>query len=171
MANINRTEIPLNKTKIALLLLGAIAFTALGLWFLLLQKNVLIYRVSGVIVVLVFGFAASILARQLQDNTPGLIIDETGISDNSSAVAAGQILWRDIKDVFVVEEGGHKFIMLEVRNPEKYIERQTHYLQKKAMQYNLKTYGSPLSITTDGLKYPFEKLYALIKANFEQQTV
>lgn len=149
-------------------MLGSVAFTVIGLWLLLMQNSLLIYRVIGVVNILFFGFMASIVARKLQDDTPGLIIDEVGIDDNSSGVAVGLILWRDIKDVFVVEIANQKFIMVEVYNPEYYIERQTHYLQKKAMEYNLKTYGSPLSITTNGLKCTFDKLYKLIKIKLEE---
>ena len=169
MAQINRTEIPLSKIKLTLLLLAAIIFTALGLWILLMDGAAQVYKVAGVISILFFGFAASILARKLQDNTPGLIIDNSGIMDNTNALATGLIIWRDIKDVFVVEEGRQKFIMVEVYNPEKYIERQHHYLQKKAMQYNLKMYGSPVSITVSGLKCTFEKLYKLIRTNLDDQ--
>jgi len=169
MAHINRTEIPLSKTKLMLLLLLTVAFTAIGLWFLLMQNGVQMYKIAGVIAILVFGFALSIIARKLQDNTPGLVIDDSGIMDNSNALAAGLIIWRDIKNVFVVEIGSQKFIMVEVYNPDKYIDRQHHYLQKKAMQYNLKTYGSPVSITGNGLKCTFDNLYKLIRTNLEHQ--
>ncbi len=82
MAKISRTEIPLSKTKLTFLLLGSIVFTALGLWLLLMQNRVVVYHVFGVVAILFFGFTASIIARRLQDNTPGLIIDEMGIMDN-----------------------------------------------------------------------------------------
>lgn len=167
MANLNRTEIPLSKTRMVLVLAFSLVATALGIWLLLLQNELQILRIIGVMIVMFFGFTASILVRKLRDDIPGMIIDEVGINDNSSAVAAGMILWRDVKDVFVVETGSQKFIMIEVHEPEKYIERQTHYLQKKAMEHNLKTYGSPLSITAQGLKYNFDKLYTLIRTNME----
>ncbi|MEO6522846.1 MAG: STM3941 family protein [Mucilaginibacter sp.] len=169
MAHINHTEIQLKKAKLILLLLSAVIFTAIGLWFLLMQNDVQIYKILGVISILFFGFVASVIARKLQDDTPGLIIDDSGIMDNSNAFATGLIIWRDIKSVFVVEIGRQKFIMVEVYNPEEYIERQHHYLQKKAMQYNLKTYGSPVSITGNGLKCTFDNLYKLIRTNLENQ--
>jgi hypothetical protein len=176
MAKTDRVEIMLSKTKLVGLLMGSLVFVALGFWFVLRPPHALyqdmfyrsVLKCIGVISVLIFGFAASIIARRLQYNTPGLIIDDFGITDNSSPLAAGLILWCDIKDISVVENGRHKSIMVEVYNPAKYIDRQYHFLQKKAMQYNLKMYNSPVSITASGLKCNFEQLYSLIKSNLEK---
>jgi hypothetical protein len=176
MTKINRVEIMLSKTKLVWLLLGSVVFAIAGFWVVLhtpvphypetFSRSAI--KCIGVIAVLFFGFTASVIARKLQDNMPGLIIDEIGITDNSNPLAAGLILWRDVKDISVVEIGRQKLIMIEVYNPEKYIDRQNHFLQKKAMLYNLKMYNSPLSITANGLKCTFDELYVLIKNNLEK---
>jgi len=140
MTKIDRIEILPDKTKLIVLLLASIAFVAIGFWIVLhippQHGRNTFYLSAGkciaVITVLFFGFTASIIARKLQEKTPGLIIDEAGIIDNSSTVAAGLILWQDIKDISVVEIGRQQLIMIEVYNPGKYIDRQTHILQKKS---------------------------------------
>lgn len=171
MPSIKRVEIPLSKSKLSLLLLGSIVFIATGVWLVMAAPvthyPVIFCRALGIVCVLFFGVIALSIASKLQDNSRGLIIDEDGITDNSSAVSGGLIVWRDIEDISVIEIGRQKLIILEVRNPEKYIERQTHFLQKKAMQSNLKMYNSPLSISANGLKCDFEDLYRLIKDNLE----
>lgn len=136
MPYITRTEVALSKTKLSLSLLGCVAFVAIGIWLFSAAPSIAAYPIIfcqalGIISIVFFGFIGVFIARKLQDNKPGLIIDEEGITDNSSAVAGGSIVWRDIKDIYVIEIGRQKLMMIEVVNPEKYIERQAHYLTKK----------------------------------------
>jgi hypothetical protein len=51
---------------------------------------------AGCIAIVFFGFVGFLLLKKLIDNTPGLIISENGITDNSSGVPAGFIPWSDI---------------------------------------------------------------------------
>ena len=94
-----RIEIQLSKTKLLLLLLGALTFVGLGLWFVIApptnhhyirysQTTILIFSYASIIF---FGLCALIAVRKLADNRPGLIIDDLGLSDNSSGVSGGQI--------------------------------------------------------------------------------
>ena len=99
----------------------------------------------------------------MPDNKPGLIIDQTGLTDNSSGVSAGQILWSDIEDISVLEIHRQKIIMLQVRNPQDYIDKQTSGFKRKMMQMNYKMYGTPLSITSNGLKVSFDELLSTLK--------
>jgi hypothetical protein len=165
-----RIEIALSKKKIFLMLLGALAFVAIGLWFVISPPtisnsywgNPTKIAIAGYASILFFGLCAFFLIKKLPDNKPGLIIDQTGLSDNSSAVSAGQILWTDIENISVIEIHRQKLIMLHVTNPQDYIDKQTSAFKRKMMQLNFKMYGTPLSITSNGLKISFDQLLSIL---------
>jgi hypothetical protein len=58
-----------------------------------------------------------LLCSQTSRHEPGLVIDNTGLFDNSGALSAGQILWEDIENISVLEMHKQKLLMLRVKNP------------------------------------------------------
>jgi len=163
-------EIELSKKKLILMLVGSIAFVLLGLWLFIeadnlsgwRAKNPTYTRIIAIAAVLFFGACTVFIFRKLFDNKPGLIIDNVGLTDNSSGVSAGQILWSDIKSIKVIEIHRQKIIMLKVKNPQDYIDRQTSGLKRKMMQMNLNMYGTPLSITSNSLQIKFDQLLKIL---------
>jgi hypothetical protein len=161
-----RIEIPLSKSKIVLMLVGALAFVAVGFWFVIAPPvienlhwaNPTKIAVVGYATILFFGLCAFYLIRKLPDNKAGLVIDDIGLVDNSSGLAAGQILWSDIENISVIEIHRQKLIMLHVKNPHDYIDRQTSLFRRKGMEMNNRMYGTPLSMTANGLKTSFDNL-------------
>jgi len=167
-------EIPLNKKRMTLMLLGSLAFVAMGCWFIVrppaienaILANPVVIRVTGFLSVLFFGLCAVTLVRKLPDSRPGLIINDQGITDNSSGVSAGLVLWEDVLEIKMTAVYKNKFIMIMVRNPEEYINRQTNLIKRKAMVLNHSSYGSPISISANGLNTNFEELYGIIRQQF-----
>lgn len=165
-----RIEIVLSKSKIVLMLLGALTFVAIGMWFVVSPPIIensywggaTKIAVVGYASIIFFGLCAFFFIRKLQDNKPGLIIDDTGLVDNSSGLSAGHILWSDIENVSVIEIYRQKLIMLQVKNPRQYIDRQASLLKRKSMELNNKMYGTPLSITSNGLKTTFDNLLTIL---------
>ncbi len=169
-----KIEIKLSKIKILLALLGSLTFVGLGLWLVINPPTTSHYHhyspttilLAGYASIIFFGLCAFFFIRKLPDNRPGLIIDYLGLSDNSSGVAGGQILWSDIINISVLKIQRQKFIMLQVKNPEEYINRQTNAFKRKMMEMNFKMYGSPLNITSNGLKISFDELHKLVVDNY-----
>lgn len=85
-------------------------------------------------------------------------------------MSAGLIEWDDIVELQIENVVNQKFIMVIVSNPEKYINRQKSSLKKMAMGRNYKSYGSPISISANGLKTNFEELYRLIEREVENRS-
>ena len=56
-----------------------------------------------------------------------------------------------------------KFLLINVTNPEKYIEKANSGIKSKLMHSNHKMYGTPLSIASNTLKYDFEALNELLQ--------
>jgi hypothetical protein len=169
-----RIEIPLSKSKIVKMLIGALVFVAIGFWFVIAPPTIensfwgspAKLTITGYASIIIFGLSAITLVRKLTDTKSGLIIDREGIIDHSGGMSAGQILWNDIINISVIEIHKQKMIMLEVKNPQEYIGRQSSLLKRKSMELNYKMYGTPISITANGLDIPFKELLDLLSKRF-----
>lgn len=163
-------EIPLSKKKLVLLLVGSLVFVIAGIWFLVNPPkinnpffgNPTFILIISIVAILFFGLMAFFIARKLPENKPGLIIDQEGLIDNSSALSPGKIPWSDIVNISVIEISRQKLILLEVKNPQDYIDRQTNGFKKKLMQINHNSYGTPLSISANSLQIEFDELVTLL---------
>ena len=170
MTKEGQIEIPLSKTKMILTFLGSLMFVGLGIWFLTnppksnhwLFGNPTLILIAGIASVIFFGLVAVIIFRKFSDKKPGLIINRQGIFDNSSGVSAGLIPWTDIQEIKISQVMSQKFLMFIVRNPEYYLEKVTNPLKKNAMKMNYKTYGSPISISSNALQTNFDDLHKLL---------
>ncbi|MEB8327731.1 hypothetical protein OO009_00060 [Flavobacteriaceae bacterium KMM 6897] len=173
----DKIEIQLSKTKILLLLIGAIAFVVFGILFILnpekfqspIFRNPETIRIAGIASVTIFGLCLIFIARKLFDNKVGLTIDQNGITDYSNATSVGLIEWADITNIRTVHVASTKILMLETDKPEKYIERAKNGISKRALNANHKTYGSPLSIISHSLKIKYDDLEKLIREEFEKR--
>ena len=169
-------EIPISKTKLTLLLIAAAAFVLAGFLFAIepanftsrIFNNETVIRIVGVASVVFFGACLVFILRKFFDNKIGLRIDETGITDNSSGVSIGHIDWNDVTGVGTYQVYSTKFIVLGTEQPEKYIEKATNVLSKKAMQANSKMCGSPLTISSTSLKIKYQELEQLIFDRWEE---
>jgi hypothetical protein len=56
----------------------------------------------------------------------------------------------------------YHFIRVIVNNPNEFIDRQKNILVRKNVETNFKKFGSPIQISTNGLKIKFEELYELM---------
>lgn len=169
-----RIEIPLSKAKILIVLLGAVMFVVLGAWLFVdvASEESGFYKFFlqgiGVLGAVFFGYMGAVGVRKLFDNQPGLIIDREGIHDNSSAISAGLVEWKDITGFRSLKIRSTRFIMIDVFDPEKYIARAKNGIAKKAMQANYKLYDSPLAITSGALQYNFDTLENELLAAYEK---
>lgn len=163
-------EIPLSKTKMIMTFLGSLMFVGLGIWFLTnppkgnhwLFENPVVIFIAGLASVIFFGLVAVTIFRKFFDNKPGLTINRQGIIDNSSGVSAGLVPWTDIQEIKISQVMSQKFLMFIVKNPEDYLVKVTNPLKRNAMKMNYKTYGSPISISSNALQTNFDDLHKLL---------
>lgn len=179
MTNTERIEIPLSKSKMTLALLGSLAFVAIGFWFVIsppkinsaLFGNPVLIFLAGIGSIVVFGLFGVLGLKKITDKKPGLVIDETGITDNASVTAAGHISWSDITEIRTSQVFSQKFLTIMVRNPNEYIERQTNSLKRKNLQVSFNSNGSPINISANTLKCNFDELKNTLQTQFEQNRV
>lgn len=174
-----KIEIPLSKNKLFLGIGGSILFVVIGIWLFLnaenfqehsfrLLRNPMVTKGVGILGILFFGATGIFGFRKLFDNKVGLIIDSNGITDNSNASSVGLIEWNDITDIITKQIMSTKFLLINVNDPEKYIGKAKSGMKTKLMRSNMKMYGTPLSITSNTLKYDFGELEKLIQTEFER---
>ncbi len=170
----SKTEISLSKVKLSLLIFGCLLFVALGL-FMIIKSEAMQTRKFGPIwiqgfgttAVLFFGGIGISVFKKLFDNKPGLVVDDVGVLDNSSGVSVGLILWKDVLDLRRVNVSGTKFLLIDVRNPDEYIDRAKGGVKKRTMKLNNRRYGTPISISANGLGINFTKMEGVIINAFE----
>lgn len=169
-------EIQISKTKLSLLIVGASAFVIAGIFFSIepsnfvssVYRNEQIIRIAGIASVIFFGACFIWILRKFFDDKVGLQIDETGITDNSSGVSIGLINWNDITGIETYQIYSTKFIVLLTDQPDKYIQKASNGLIKKAMQANHSMCGSPLTINSNSLKIKHAELEKLISDYWDQ---
>jgi hypothetical protein len=114
--------------------------------------------------------------QKLFQREPGLVLTDEGICDNTSAFRFGLIPWSDIAEI---HEGSIQasiaskqyFVTVGLEDPEKYIAREPNIIKRKLLLANAKGYGSPVHISTNGLKADHNDLLELIQEYFEKYKV
>ena len=157
------------------MLLGSIIFVGLGIWLMsnsekflttIFRNTTLIFLV-GLAGILFFGFVGFYIFKKLFDKSPGLVISDDGILDNSSGVSAGFIPWSDIVEIKETKVFNQKFINLVVKNPQNYIDRQSNSFKRWTMTKNYKSFDTAIGISANGLRYNYEDLKTLLDRRFQ----
>ncbi|WP_435138264.1 STM3941 family protein [Formosa sp. A9] len=170
--------LPVSKSKIMLLFVGALIFVAGGIQFVYAPqifanskyrpKSPELIEIIGITAVLFFGVCAIFGLKKLFDKKTGLKINADGITDYLSATSIGLIKWSDIVGIGTAQVHSQKFVIVEVSNPEYYINLNKSRIGKMAMQSNYNSLGSPISISTISLKITFTDLKELIETHYEK---
>ena len=169
-------EIHRSPLKTTLLLLIAVGFVVAGFTFLFLpgwydgiDLPDLFFRILGIVCILFFGGGGLFIASKLRDPKPAILIDERGITDRTTAVAYGLIPWEDITSVEPHTTFGQHFVLLNVADPEAYVDKAPTAFARRAARQNLKLTGSPIALNPNGLKMPFKELLHLVRQEHEMQ--
>ena len=175
----DKIEIPLSKTKLLLGIGGSILFIVLGIWLfthsnefhnmpLRILRNPTIIKIAGIAGVLFFGATGIFGIKKMFENNVGLLIDDNGIIDNTNASSVGLIKWSDITEIKTEQVMSTKFLLIYTKDPNGILAKVTG-IKRKLMAGNLKMYGTPISITSNTLKYNFNELEKLLKDRLNKQ--
>jgi hypothetical protein len=162
--------------KFLLSIIGSLLFIFLGGWLAInpdkfvstIFKNLFFIRTAGIVALLFFGFILlTIIKKRLSDKNMGIIINELGIIDNSSFVSVGLIKWEDIISIEKSNVLSTKFLLIKVKNPEYYINISTG-IKSKLLNGNYKSYGTPISISSNFISCSFSQLEDILSNSFEK---
>ncbi|WP_343681325.1 STM3941 family protein [Chryseobacterium arthrosphaerae] len=168
--------IKVSNKKFLLLLIGSLIFTIFSILFImipnrfttLLINNMILLQFIGTLGVFFFGFALlTMIRKRLLDKNMGIIINGEGIIDNSSFVGVGLIKWEDIVSIEKSNVLSTNFLLINVKNPETYINLSTG-IKSKLLKGNDKSYGTPISISSNFVNCSFSQLEEVIMNSFEK---
>lgn len=167
--------IPLSKTKLWFSALGCTLFIAFGFFFIFRPWSLIsplihvIWMIRGIgfISLIVFGYFLGVYIPKIRNRNPGLQIDDRGIVDYSTEMEIGLIDWEDIIEIKKKSLSLNKFMVVRVKNPEKYIERAEGKMRKRTLKANLELCGSPITIPATTLKCKFKELEKILTQSFD----
>jgi hypothetical protein len=170
-----RIEIKLSKGKAILTFLGAVVFVWVSIWLISTADNqelfnATIVTLTGYVGLIFFGPVGLYILYKLFDKNPGLVIDNDGIYDNSSAAAGHLIRWEIIKGLRVKQVMSTKFILIDIENPEEFLD-EVNGIKKKLIWSTYKMYGTPTSISSSTLSCDFDELFQIINGRLNTRTL
>jgi hypothetical protein len=172
----DETIIALGKAKVAMLIFFSCAFVAAGAWMLsfdaadirsdrsfgIFFNEPLIAHGFGLAAIVFFALCGLYGLKKMFDKKPGLILNESGIVDNASGVAAGFVPWSEVLGIAVYEIHKQKMLIVGVKDPQKYIAR-GGVLKRMLNRANHNMSGSPITISAAALGIEFPELLALFE--------
>lgn len=168
-------QYPLSKIRLAFLFIGALIFVLIGISFIwypnfipIRQRQSIFVVIISLIAILFFGVCMIAIFIKLLDTKSGLIIDERGITDNTAFACAGFIDWDDIVDIVRYDIKSSKFLLVYVKDVDKYVERQSNSIIKSALKLNNNYLGTPVAITSISLKIRFKELETVVLSEYKK---
>lgn len=161
MAPLTAVDIPLSKKKNVQMLLLCVAFV-LACWFIWDRAEdyayTTLFRGVAMAGFVFFGLLCGGYGLyKLVDNRPGLVLDQEGIRDNSSAIAGKLIRWQEVTKLEERVVVSTPFLLVFVKNPEEVI-RKENFFKQKIMRLNQQLYGTPLALSSQALECDFKEM-------------
>lgn len=161
-----KIEIPFSKTKLGIIAIIVLCFALVCVYFrwdgngnlMILERTALNTSILASILGIIF------IINKMCSNTPAIIIDEHGITDNTKTQDIGPIQWKDISLITIIRDGAFKVLLIHIYDPEKYLE-----LLKYTNEKNYKRYGTPFAILSLTIKIKLTDLEALLNEELEKK--
>lgn len=178
MTSEQSVQIPLSKTSFVWLLVGALAFVVLGIWFWFVGDaealpgmgiGPLAWRVTGIILSAFFSLVALYALFRLVDNRSGLVVGPEGLTDHSRAFSVGRLEWGEIKGFEITPLKSQQIVIVKLADPDRYIDSdQGNWFQRWRAKINHALYDSPVQLSTQTLQIEFDDLVELLEERYRQ---
>ncbi len=153
-----------------LALLGSFLFVILGIWLVVKHQEIdsiflkfpLTILIVGIISILFFGFLSIIAIKKLSSQTDKLIISAEGITNNSWDIGVQFIPWKQIKSITEASIANQNFVIIVMKNPEKFIASQKNKLIRKAMSMNYRFFGAVINLSANNLETTHKELKKIL---------
>jgi hypothetical protein len=153
-------KISLRKGKLAgLLLLILTLLIPVGYWALTVEVSVLaaegrssfLVRSIGALLVFSGALLVAVSLPRLISSAPALVLDETGLSDNTTILGNGHIPWSDIREFHFGEAEHQRLLFVIVDQPHQYLGNKSGLTRMLARARERRGDPSPFSIPTKHL--------------------
>ncbi|MFB9329284.1 STM3941 family protein [Paenibacillus aurantiacus] len=147
------------KAKTGSLTLAAALFVATGCS--MIASDEVLIRLFGLLCVLFFGGCFIYLAYRMFNRQPSLLIDDEGVTDNSSYVGGGRLAWQDIVSIQLYDFMGQRMIGLTLRDPRALYDRQGRF-KRLLLKANKGLVHAQVNIPQSALAIPLEQVYDML---------
>lgn len=100
----------------------------------------------------------------------GFFISGDGLNDISTGNNYGVVYWQDIVKIRVVKDMEHpkyQYIVLKVKDPQQYIDREPLAIKKRSLMLKYHYYGSPICFSNRGLNCSFDELESCVRQYYD----
>lgn len=171
-----KIEIYSSKRKSVILLIASIVFVVLGFWLLIEADNLTAWRIKspifirgiGIASIIFFGLGIFVGIKRLIKSEISLIVSSDGLNLNPKKSLIEFLKWSDITGLEEIKIQSTRIIIVKVRNPEYWLDKEASIFRKKLMQFNINNYNSPFNIASAGLDISSDKLIATLKTYFDR---
>jgi hypothetical protein len=164
-------SIPINRKRFPSILIIGLLLTAslvynvsLSIPNQLSMDDLLVWSLKiALLVALIFYTSISLVSylKVIFDRTAMLKLTDAAMIDNSSIFSCGEILWEDIADVTMKQGINMQFLMVKLKNPEKYLPK-GNFLKRYFIQNRIKKLGAPIILSSTHLKCNIDVLREII---------
>lgn len=166
------TSVPLSKKKLLAPLFIGIAFVALGLWLFSLSDaeislqrrfNPPFVRGLAIATMVLFGLIVFWTLGKLFDTSPGLVLNDKGLIDNTNMLSIGFVAWTEILAIEVRQIKSQPLLYVILREPERFIAARG-FIKRTLLRAFLMLGPGPVTITSHSLIISFDELVTLMSA-------
>jgi hypothetical protein len=164
-------SIPINRNRFPTVLVLGLSLTTLLVYNLLKSKqplalmdDYLLFVLKVTLLISIAFFTLISLAsywKVIFDKNAMLKLTDTAMIDNSSIFSCGEILWEDIIDVTMKKGINMQFLIVKLKNPEKYVTK-GNFIKRYFIKNRIKKIGSPIIIAETNLKCNIDVLREII---------
>lgn len=153
--------------KLFVLSLVFVIVSAALVYFGMTEEDIsMILVIAGVLGVVIFGMCLLYFASRLKNKQPSLIVNDEGITDQSSYIQAGAIPWHEIEGIELYTMANQRLIGIKLYHPEMFMSQQKGF-KKLLMRANQGLVNTPINIAESGLPMSLETLYEIIVYKWE----
>ncbi|MDD4419152.1 MAG: hypothetical protein PHH81_10110 [Bacteroides graminisolvens] len=163
----NEVKFKISKKTRLKLLFGLVLSLLLGLILILWASNLefgkgkIAILLIGAVSCVIFVFTGYSLYKLHKIKYIGVRLTNEGIEDMATGSQVGIIRWDDVTTIKVMSDISNlkqKYVVLVLRNPEEYIQRERTNSKKRTLKLKNDFYGSPICISTRLLDESFDIL-------------
>lgn len=167
----------LNKKKTRGLLLSAIFSSFIGILLLYISQYLkigsgrfFILGLGGVALFITF-FCLYAYSHLKKEKFTAMYISNEGVNDISTGNTIGTVLWKDVEKIKVMNDISnlkHKYIVIKVKNPNEYIDREKNRSKKRTLELKQQYYGSPICFSERALNCTFNQLESAVFLKYKE---
>jgi len=168
---LKKKTIEFSKKKVHLQIATAVLFILIGVTLLSLDANTIerfrrynnttfVYGIA-ITCILLSSLCVIYDVKFLLQKSQGLILNSTGIHDNTSTLSHGKIPWNKIKRIEEIKLKKQKIISIHVNNLKEYTKK-GNFTTRMMKQIKIMLFKTPITITANNLKIDHQELYKLI---------